>query len=130
MITFHPSTHAALLLVATLGVSSAPAAQSMGDPTRPPNVTAGTDNAESEPAAYQLQSVLIAPGRKVAIVNGETVHIGEKVGDAVVRNISESGVVLQYPDRSETLKLTGDIKRRPVRRPPSPASPGTQGGTR
>jgi MSHA biogenesis protein MshK len=104
-----------LLCAASLGAVQAALGQSLADPTRPPNVTAGRDNEELEPPANQVQSVLIARGRRIAIVNGTTVRVGDKLGDAVVKSISEAGVVLQYSDHAETLKLLGDIKRRPVR---------------
>lgn len=119
----------ALLFAASLGTIRPALAQPLTDPTRPPNV-AGIDGAEAEPPANQVQSVLIARGRRVAIVNGATVKVGDKLGDAVVRNISESGVVLQYPDRSETLKLLGDVKRRPVRIGRAPERADKQGGVR
>lgn len=119
----------AWLFVASLGAPAFALGQALADPTRPPNVT-GSDASEAEPPANQLQSLLIAQGRKVAIVNGETVRVGDKVGDALVKNISEAGVVLQYSDHSETLKLLGDVRRRPVRAPRSPGTSGGQGGSR
>jgi MSHA biogenesis protein MshK len=118
-----------LLCAASLDAVQAAPGQGIADPMRPPNVVAGRDNEELEPPANQVQSVLIARGRKVAIVNGQTVRVGDKLGEAVVKSISESGVVLQFADRTETLKLLGDIQRRPVRTVRS-GDNSRQGGTR
>jgi MSHA biogenesis protein MshK len=91
-------------------------AQPLSDPTRPPNVSnapTGEQVLDSE-TPRQLQSILFSRNRKVAVINGETVPLGGKVGEAVVAKITESEVVLRYPDRTETLKLLGDIERKPV----------------
>jgi MSHA biogenesis protein MshK len=55
--------------------------------------------------------VLIAPGRSVAVVDGEMVRIGSRLGDAEVVKIDESGIVLRSSGRTETLKLLPDAKR-------------------
>jgi MSHA biogenesis protein MshK len=89
--------------------------QSLADPMRPPNVAgaASTEDAETE-APRQLQSVLFSAGRKIAVINGETVALGDRVGDGVVTKISQTEVVLKFPDRIEVLKLLGGIERKPV----------------
>ena len=91
-------------------------AQTLGDPTRPPSVTAGAAGAETveSEAPRQLQSILFSRGRKVAVIDGQAVGLGAQIGDAVVAKISESEVVLKYPDRVETLKLLGGVERKPV----------------
>ena len=90
-------------------------AQSLSDPTRPPN-TSGVADAQGDADAPTtvLQSILISPGRKLAVINGAVVPLGGKVGEATLANISESQVVLKYPDRSEVIKLLGGIERTPV----------------
>jgi len=91
-------------------------AQPLTDPTRPPNVTStpGAEQVLESEAPRQLQSILFSHSRKVAVINGETVPLGGKIGDATVAKITESEVVLRYPDRTEVLKLLGDIERKPV----------------
>lgn len=102
------------LLAVFAGVAQCASAQALVDPTRPPNVVPGGEGAESEPRT-ELQSVLISRSRRVAIINGEMVALGGKVGDAKVTKISETEVELTYPDRKEVLKLLGGIARKPVR---------------
>ena len=105
------------LLASGAGAAHGALAQGLADPTRPPNVVpaAGGGQAEAEAPSTQLQSVLLSPRRKLAVINGQTVALGEKVGDAVVTKITESAVVLKYGDRTEVLKLLGDVERKPVR---------------
>ena len=106
-------------LVAGLLASSAPThgalGQPLSDPTRPPSVNgiAGPQG-EAEAPTTVLQSVLISPGRKLAVINGSVVPLGGKVGDATLAGISESEVVLQYADRKEVVKLLGGIERMPA----------------
>lgn len=84
------------------------AGQSMSDPTRPPASFRSGQEAGFQPATPSgpvLQSVLVAPGRKVAIISGQTVSMGEKVGDARVVKITESEVTLSGSNGVQTLKL-------------------------
>jgi MSHA biogenesis protein MshK len=110
-----------LCLVAGLLASSAPAqgalGQSLSDPTRPPNVSAGPGaQGDAEAPTTVLQSVLISPGRKLALINGSVVPLGGRVGDATLASISESAVVLKYSDRTEVIKLLGGVERTPAAR--------------
>lgn len=96
-----------MLLGLGLGLACAAPAQTrpLVDPTRPPNVAG---EAAAEVVAVEgprLQSVLISPTRRAAVISGTTVAQGGSYGDARVEQISESAVVLRYPDRRETLQL-------------------------
>jgi hypothetical protein len=61
--------------------------------------------------ARVLQSVLIAPGRSVAVIDGETVKVGSRVGDAKVVRIDETGVTLAQSGKTEILTLFPDAKK-------------------
>lgn len=92
------------------GVLLAPGgmAQSMVDPTRPADAPlAGLDSpASAVRTAPQLQSVLVASsGRRVAVINGQTVRVGDKVGDASVTGIADNSVQLRRGKALETLRL-------------------------
>lgn len=105
-----------LLLMLAGGAAGGAAAQTQGlsDPTRPPAVMGvpagqgGDAGAPAEPAAPQLQSILVSRepgGRRIAVINGEAVRRGTKVGDAVVERVGETEVVLRRGKNLETLKL-------------------------
>lgn len=103
-------------LTALLLAAGAASAQSLGDPTQPPAMLTAPATAAagqpvrdpSEPAPLQLQSILVsreAGGRRVAVINGEVVRAGAKIGDAVVVNVGETTVVLRRGKQMETLRL-------------------------
>lgn len=107
-----------LTLAATCAMTLA-RAQNLPDPTRPPDAlaTARSENAVAPAAGPVLQSVLISPGRRVAIINGQTVKLNDIVGDARVSKITEGSVVLRSGNAIQTLKLFPEIEKRPTPRP-------------
>ncbi|RFP13807.1 MULTISPECIES: MSHA biogenesis protein MshK [unclassified Duganella] len=86
-------------------------AQKLADPTRPPALMAAPESeaaAEAVAAGPRLQSILIgrAPdGRRLAVIDGATLRIGGKVGDAVLERINDNSVVLRRGKNLETLTL-------------------------
>ncbi|MFC5478135.1 hypothetical protein [Massilia suwonensis] len=99
------------------------AAQALQDPTRPPaSMLAGQgggDLAAGAPVnrAPQLQSVLIARqpgGRHVAVIDGETVRLGDSFRGARVARIEQNEVELVRGRTRQVLKLN--------------AAPATHGG--
>jgi MSHA biogenesis protein MshK len=84
-------------------------AQSLDDPTRPPAALWAPASAAPVIAARpQLQSVLISTqpgGRRLAVIDGQVVKVGSKVGDAVVTEIRDTAVLLRRGKSLETFKL-------------------------
>ncbi len=85
-------------------------AEALPDPTRPATeigVAAGVAADERAVAteSSSLQSVIIYPDRRAAIINGQTVELGEKYGDARLIEVSERGVVLQGKQGRRVLAL-------------------------
>jgi MSHA biogenesis protein MshK len=110
-----------VLLGLLAGLAGATLAQALSDPTRPPAASMAPSRAENATAAPieqkpapRLQSVLIAPGRMVAVINGNTVAVGGKVDDAVLVGIAETHVTLRRGTALEVLPLHPGIERRPV----------------
>ena len=88
------------------------AAETLPDPTRPPPSLGHVENAEVPAATGPvLQSVLISAGRKVAVISGQTVKLGDKYGDARLVKISDSEVVLRSGKDLQTLKLFPGIEK-------------------
>lgn len=87
-------------------------ATSLADPTRPPIVSTESAGEPAPPAGPTLQSILISPSRRLAVISGQEVAQGGKYGDATVTSITESTVLLRYADRRETLRLLPDVKKR------------------
>jgi MSHA biogenesis protein MshK len=57
--------------------------------------------------------VLIAPDRRLAVIDGQHVRLGSKAAGGEVVRITESEVVIRRADGIETLKLLPDFKRPP-----------------
>jgi MSHA biogenesis protein MshK len=110
---------ALVLLLLCYAPAASPQSGALVDPTRPPSAASESSAKESAvPAGPRLQSVLISPTRRVAVISGSTVVQGGKYGNATVVAISEGAVLLRYADRRETLHLI----RRVVKRERRPAA--------
>lgn len=93
------------------------------DPTRPPPEASIMGGVSAAPASGPvLQSVLIAPGRKSAVIGGQLVVEGDLFGDAKVVKISEGEVLLSGPAGEQTLKLFPGVEKTiaPVPEKPAP----------
>jgi MSHA biogenesis protein MshK len=89
-------------------------AENLNDPTRPPaSIDRPTEDSSVRATGPVLQSVLISPSRKVAIINGETVKLGDKFGDARVVKIAETEVVLRNGNDVQVLKLFPQVEKKP-----------------
>jgi len=112
----HPSSLAALVLVALAGYMSAAGAQVVNDPTRPPAGFAVGDpeGAGDGGGGIMLQTVMISPTHKAAIINGVLVRLGEKYGDAVLIAVAENEVVLKSGATRQVLKLHPGVDKREI----------------
>jgi MSHA biogenesis protein MshK len=106
---------AAVLAVALLGAACAARAQALADPTRPPTVMASPAGADGMGSrGPRLQSVLISGTRKLAMIDGVTVALGDRFDGATVVAIAETEVKLRQGESVQTLKLYPGIERQPV----------------
>ena len=100
------------LMAAAFSLQSS--AETLPDPTRPPSEAsmdaAATGKAAAGPA---LQSVKIAPGRRIAVIDGRLVKEGDAFGDAKLIKINEADVVLLGPNGRQTLKLFPEVEKTP-----------------
>ena len=107
----HPSSFA--LLIALMGGTSGAWAQVTNDPTRPPSGYGPDEAADVNAGSGQmLQSVLISPTYRAAIINGVVIKLGEKYGDAVLVKVAENEVVLKSGSESQVLKLHPGVEKR------------------
>lgn len=105
-----------LALIAALTASHA---QALPDPTKPPAgidklLAAPGDAATAEPAAAGLQAIIRRQGtRPAAVINGEYVVLGGRLGEAQVVAIGDDTVTLKSASGTETLKLAPDVDKVP-----------------
>ena len=94
--------------------------QGLSDPMRPPSASALSGAApievEAEASGPRLQSILISPTRKLAVISGQTVALGGRYGDATLVAISEASVVLKRGAERETLRLLPAAEKKPAAR--------------
>jgi MSHA biogenesis protein MshK len=87
----------------------------LSDPTRPPGDAALQAEAGPGMAASGLQSVILRKqGKPAALINGEVVELGGKVGEARLVKINEDSVVLKGPGGEETLRLMPAAEKKKV----------------
>lgn len=103
-----------LVLVLSAAASGALAAP-FADPTRPPGAIEGERAAAA--GGPRLESVLIAPDRRIAVINGQEVTIGSRFGDGEVVRITEDEVLIRKADGEASLKLFPGEARRPAATP-------------
>ena len=94
---------------------SASAQSALVDPTRPPSMAAagGRGGAPEQAASQRLQSILISPTRRLAVIDGRTVTEGSRIDAATVVQIAETRVTLRQGAELMTLELYPGIQRTP-----------------
>jgi len=105
------------LLACTLlaGTVSSALGQAMADPTRPALAAeSGPGMAGSEaPAASGLQTIIRRAGAKpAAVINGEYVVLGGRVGDARLVKVGDDSVILRGPTGTEELRLIPGVEKK------------------
>lgn len=103
-----------LLLFSMSALADEPRKDDVRDPTQPlGHIESSTTGSEAQ--AFSLNSILISPKRKLAIINGSTLREGQLVpgsGNVKVQRISAQAVVLQRADETLVLKLSPSITKR------------------
>ena len=111
-----------VVLMGAMSTSGASAvAQILVDPTRPP---AGifADVPDAAAPGNELQSVMISPTRRAAIISGVLVELGGKYGGAVLIRVAEDEVELRRGDSRQVLRLHPAVEKLDVARA-GPVSP-------
>jgi MSHA biogenesis protein MshK len=114
------------VLVMGLGLASALPARAadvfdgLPDPTRPSSALGGGDGVATGVHGLVLQSVLIAPQRRLAVINGRTLAVGERIGDVTVAAIQPHEVVMKRASGEFTLRLVPRYVSRSTNATPKP----------
>lgn len=98
-----------LLSAAGLFLSVSSFAEELVDPTRPP-ASIAAPVAEAVVQAAGLQSIIISRNRRAAIIDGQTVELGDRLGDARLIEVNAAGVVLKSNKGRQVLMLFPDVK--------------------
>ena len=103
-----------ILLVLMTVFCHVAAAETLKDPTQPPNYRSKDGKGVGIKAApkWVLSSTLISPARRLATINGKTMAVGERIGDARVLSIESAKVTLMDGNKEIILELLPtDFKR-------------------
>src|SRR2546421_11432833 len=98
-----------LALVVALGAPRT-IAQGLNDPTRP-SLGSGASAFDPALSSSPAQVVIVSKDRSQATINGRTVSLGGRYGDATLVRISDEEIVLQRPEATETIKLYSSVRR-------------------
>ncbi|HEU0282982.1 MAG TPA: hypothetical protein VFQ99_04305 [Gallionella sp.] len=108
------STTLAMLALFVAMFSIAAIAEELPDPTRPPAslvapvIAPASGAVANQPAG--LQSIIISKTRRAAIIDGKTVELGGKYGDAKLIEVNDGSVVLRSAQGRQVMTLFPDIK--------------------
>ena len=92
------------LLLSGLLLSGGAVGEPLRDPTQPPQPERPAP-AEPAPLDMTLDSILTSNDRRVAVINGEAVREGDRIGNAQIRRIGEDRVLLRINQTNRTLTL-------------------------
>lgn len=84
--------------------------QALRDPTRP--YAARMLGPIATAPRFELNAIFQSDTRRIAIVNGQRVGVGDGLDGATVTDISADSVALSYAGRTITAALTKSVKRR------------------
>ena len=101
----------AVFAVFCAGVASAAVAQTLRDPTRPPVAATNIMAGKTRASGWILQSVLISPERRYAIINGEVVALGASIAGAELISIAAERVTLRTREGLRVVYLFPDVSR-------------------
>jgi MSHA biogenesis protein MshK len=87
------------------------AAWSVDDPTRPPAELRTGVALRSTADELVLQSVIISPSSRSAIINGEHVMLGGRIGAARLVKVSEGAVVVLVGSSQRRLELYPGVRK-------------------
>jgi hypothetical protein len=104
---------ASLLLI---GNAASVLGQQLSDPTVPAMRarSAAANAKDSQDGVLVLQSILMRARQRSAIINGEHVMLGQKIGSMRVVKIDDSEVTLLGGGERRTLKLFPGVEKRAV----------------
>lgn len=97
-------------LVALCIYTAAPTAfAQLFDPTAPPGVVPAA-SAGSSGLATELQAIISGPGRRLALINGNVVHVGESIpGDGALLSLGMDSATIRSGDQHVQLRLHPDL---------------------
>ena len=102
----------AMALALALALGSGPCLsqdlQALSDPMQPPAYVAPANAARGEQASgggLVLQSTLLSKGRRIAMIDGKPMQVGDRIGRARIVSIDPGAVTLRESNTTRVLQL-------------------------
>ena len=83
-------------------------AQALSDPMRPPAFAAPSASATGGPTSdggSGLQSTLLSSGRRIAMIDGKPMKVGDRIGAATIISIEPGAVTLREANKTRVLQM-------------------------
>jgi len=103
-----------LALWLALGAAPALAGEALDDPTRPSHLPAPAVAGTTATPGWRVDSIIVSPARRLAVINGRSVGVGERVGGARVLEILPYEVRLEYNGEVRHISLVPTRVKRPA----------------
>ncbi|MCU0869441.1 MAG: hypothetical protein MUF30_07520 [Burkholderiales bacterium] len=105
------------LAAAAVVVSPLACAEALPDPLQPPASmrapAVASDAAAATDSELVLQSVLLADDRRIALVNGRSLQVGDRLGAWRLVRIGDADATLRGPDGERVLALWSGVAKIP-----------------
>lgn len=92
------------------------ASAQLSDPMAPPGAAAPGDSAQPgvrNGTPSELQGIVSGPGRRLALINGAVVQVGETIpGDGELLNVGRDSATVRSNDKSRLLRLHPDVVKK------------------
>lgn len=85
------------------------------DPTRPSHVRGPTPSKTVRAPAWRVQSIIVSPTRRLALINGRLVGVGDRVNGAKVVEILPYEVQLEYHGETRRISLVATQVKNPAK---------------
>ncbi len=97
----------ALLSACLMNIGAAASAEPLVDPTQPYNArSASRVDGPHAAATLQLEAILHGSQRRLAIINGQLVHEGDRIANNLIESITPTSVRYSCQGQQHTLSLT------------------------
>lgn len=99
------TTRKILLAVAFVAATGPANAAELGDPTRPSHISGDRSKTAAPAPGWTVESIIVSPGRRLAVINNKVVGINDWIGGARVIEILPYEVRLEYKGETRHVSL-------------------------
>lgn len=107
--------HAIVIAAASLLLSLPAESGELVDPTRPSHARAQTQTRVARAPAWRVETIIVSPTRRLALINGRMVGIGDRVSGAKVIEILPYEVQLEYQGETRRISLVATQVKNPAK---------------